>query len=683
MKNRILQAGVLSLLVVFALFGWWVSRWINRPSPPRGDDPLVEAFVEDFPPDPRLDPNLVWENARPDVAYVGDSACQVCHAGICDTYHKGHPMAYSSSFAGKPDAAGRKGIEEFGPSNHTGFIQDQIRFSVSASGDGGYQQKEEYLDENGQVLAVRDFDYSIAIGSGQRGRSFLFDRNGWLFQTTMSWYSKDRIWDISPGFQIDRENYGRPIHRMCLYCHTNQASLVKGTANKYDKFQLANLGIGCERCHGPGKLHCDKHANDPGSLEDFAKAAKHWSQRKADKTIVNPPRLEPALREAVCYQCHLQGEKKVEKAGRSLDEFRPGLPLEAFVAVFVRHPGLGEKNKAVGQVEQMNSSACFKKSNGRLGCQSCHDPHSIPTPETRVDYFRDRCLACHKENLPTPVDQKPTAKKTDPAGGISPPCSLSPEHRLARRNDCAACHLPRRASSDIAHTSLSDHRILRAPTDIPAQAPGFKQGDSPLVPFPPRELKDPDRDLTLALAQLALDQPMAKSTLLASVGPRLDELTRRHPGDFPLWAIQAERLAMDNRNEESLRIWERLRAARPEDETTLLGCCLAAMRAGQKARAAELAKRLLRVAPENSGNLLLVGDTLKALGQYEEALSHLEAGVRSQPASTRLRKALVECLVRTGRTTQAREELETLAKLSRRGEGDLRRWFTRLLAESR
>ena len=34
--------------------------------------------------------------------------------------------------------------------------------------------------------------------------------------------------------------------------------------------------------------------------------------------------------------------------------------------------------EAVGHVEQMESSRCFRESQGRLGCISCHDPHRLP-----------------------------------------------------------------------------------------------------------------------------------------------------------------------------------------------------------------------------------------------------------------------------------------------------------------
>src|SRR5207302_405536 len=97
------------------------------------------------------------------------------------------------------------------------------------------------------------------------------------------------------------------------------------------------FAIGCQRCHGPGELHVASR----GTEKD---------------TIVNPRHLEPALREAVCEQCHLEGEVRLVRHGRGLDDFRPGLPMELFWSVFLPTSETGEGPKAVGHVEQMYQS---------------------------------------------------------------------------------------------------------------------------------------------------------------------------------------------------------------------------------------------------------------------------------------------------------------------------------------
>jgi hypothetical protein len=186
------------------------------------------------------------------------------------------------------------------------------------------------------------------------------------------------------------------------------------------------LAIGCERCHGPGELHSRR----PQTLD-----AK-------DLTIVNPVDLKPpALREAVCEQCHFQGSRRINQPGRSPFDYRPGLPLAEFVRVLSSQSDPINRRKAVGHVEQMRESGCYQRSDGQLGCTSCHDPHRLPAPAERIDYYRSRCLECHSERG----------------------CSLPHETRLARspKDDCTACHMPRSPAADIAHTTQTLHTIPR------------------------------------------------------------------------------------------------------------------------------------------------------------------------------------------------------------------------------
>ena len=155
-----------------------------------------------------------------------------------------------------------------------------------------------------------------------------------------------------------------------------------------------------------------------------------------DLTIVNPRHLDPVLRGNVCEQCHSVGDRRVNRLGRDALDYRPGLPLSDFFVNYIYASDQGKK--LVGQVEQMKASRCFRASEGRLGCISCHDPHELPEPDEKIAYFRERCLACHQDHgckLPEPV-------------------------RLARnREDSCAC---------MPHASVSDrgcraHRCRRSP----------------------------------------------------------------------------------------------------------------------------------------------------------------------------------------------------------------------------
>ena len=281
------------------------------------------------------------------------------------------------------------------------------------------------MDEAGRAVAQVEAEVKYALGSGTRGISYLIEHDGRLFQSPISWYGQKRQWDLSPGYDVNNLHFDRPIEPNCLFCHANGVERFERSVNRYEQPIFRGHAIGCERCHGPGELHTRRREVVDGR----------------DLTIVNPRHLGPALRSAVCEQCHLLGDQRVDRLGRDTFDFHPGLPLSAFFLIYSRAQEPG--NAVVGQVEQMKSSRCYRESQGRLGCISCHDPHQVPSPQEKTAYFRQQCLECHERagcKLPDPV-----------------------RARQSKEDNCIQCHMPRAKSVDVVHVAITDHRILRKP----------------------------------------------------------------------------------------------------------------------------------------------------------------------------------------------------------------------------
>src|SRR5262249_2499656 len=130
-------------------------------------------------------------------------------------------------------------------------------------------------------------EIAFAVGSGRRGRSYLIEHDGYLFQSPITWYPLKGIWDLSPGYEHDPNAlFSRPIGAECLFCHSNQVEADGRAPNHYQPPVFRGHAIGCERCHGPGGLHVERRR--AGS--DVA---------DVDVSIINPRHLAPALREAV------------------------------------------------------------------------------------------------------------------------------------------------------------------------------------------------------------------------------------------------------------------------------------------------------------------------------------------------------------------------------------------------
>jgi tetratricopeptide (TPR) repeat protein len=224
----------------------------------------------------------------------------------------------------------------------------------------------------------------------------------------------------------------------------------------------------------------------------------------------------------ICAQCHLQGEERIVRRGRELNDFRPGLPLQQFLTIFVRHPEFNDLQRSVSQFEQLQESRCFVASRGTLDCVSCHDPHTQPTYEQRERFFNGKCAKCHSPG--------------------STECSERLVVRRAKDHNCLTCHMPRSASSNIVHASIIDHRILRSPN---SEGPGklMPVNSAPLVLFrigPHSELDaDRERDLGIALSRALVEIPQRDARAIQYVSSlaekRLSFAVSRWRGDGPAW----------------------------------------------------------------------------------------------------------------------------------------------------
>jgi hypothetical protein len=324
--------------------------------------------------------------------FAGSQSCRPCHAKIADAYAQ-TPMARSS---GKVKANSIPKAE---------FTAGGHRYRI----DGGTL-----------FFADSSVPLDYYIGSNALGRSFIFEREGFLYELPVTWYSRKNMWAASPGYEREPEvRLDRPVDRTCLACHASRLRPVLGTQNRYGDPPFLEGGVACERCHGPGS----EHVKNPA-------AAK----------MVNPAKLAPEARDSVCTQCHLTGATRIEHAGRRFAEFRAGDKLGDLVTYFVWSSG-AEDPRLTSHVERLAASRCKRESRGKLWCGTCHSPH------TNANRTQSACVECHAQ-----------------------------AHH--KQESCTACHMPQLHASDIAHGSVTDHSIPRVPGQNRA-APAPRE----LIPF--------------------------------------------------------------------------------------------------------------------------------------------------------------------------------------------------------
>ncbi|HXD89262.1 MAG TPA: hypothetical protein VN641_22410 [Urbifossiella sp.] len=597
-------------------FFWWRSQ--------PGEVPVARTDSDD----PRLAYTGPFLNVHPDVQEVGSAVCARCHEKIAHAYDH-HPMGQSSF------PVADRAIGNLADGGRADFDALGSHFRIDRAGKR-LTATEARVGANGQPIYETTTDIAVAIGSGAKGQSFLTLQDGFVSQSPVSWFAQKHLWDVSPGFP-PQLHAGRPIEAACLFCHVNRVAAAPGTMNRFEEPVFrGGFAIGCERCHGPGGEHVRRHESGtapPG----------------IDYSIVNPARLEPALREAVCQQCHLSGETRVLRAGRQFADFRPGLPLESVIRVLVRDHR-GENRKAVNHVEQMMASKCYSGSQGALGCITCHDPHEKKPLVERVEHYRAACLKCH--DCSTPLEART-------AGGTA--------------NKCVACHMPRFTAGDIVHSASTDHRIMLRIDKSPGKSPRL-QKSLPLVFFPARppdwQSQAEARDFAIGLVHLALQGRVSRSQAARDALPLLERAIAAAPGDAAAWSAKSHASQFLGRNSEALAAAKTVLTLSPDDEAGLAQLAALATVLKQPDLAIQSWRGAVKRNPVDAGYRQNLAVLLAEAGDWPAARMEAEAAMRLDPARSFARTVLA-----AGDATNGEAKFRIVEELAPANLPDLRRWF--------
>lgn len=379
--------------------------------------------------------------ARPEVeARDPNLACARCHQQIYERYAK-TPMANASGPA----------IDGFIPAD---FMHDAsgVHYRVAEQGGHVWLSYERERTSADKALKGRQ-ELRYFIGSGKRGRTYLFEQHGYWFESPINWYGKKRVWDMAPNFQSVREMpLTMPVDPGCLHCHASKvARSLPEARNLYAASPFAEGGITCASCHGEANAHIA-------------------SGGKVHMTDID--KMQPVRRDSVCLNCHLEGQAAVIRNQKQMADFTPGDNLFDFALYFAYKNEVGSGGRATSQWEALLRSECKKQSGDRMTCTTCHDPHGSPLPQEKVAFYRGKCLACHS------------------TGGFA-------DKHHPENPDCTACHMARPPSNDIAHEQVTDHWIKKRISN--ERLPLATSGELEAI----GGMSADDRDLGLAYAQMA------------------------------------------------------------------------------------------------------------------------------------------------------------------------------------
>jgi predicted CXXCH cytochrome family protein len=361
-------------------------------------------------------------NAAAGVRYVGSERCKLCHFAIYNTYSQ-TDMSHSTSLPARAIELGwlTTPIEFFNENTNR-------HYSLFAR-DSKVYETEYGVDSEGKEIFRHTEELAYIVGTGANGATPVVRRGNYLFQAPVSYYSGRKTWDLSPNYEMQDLGFSLPVSAECIACHAGRTQPVKGREGLYEDPPVVELGISCERCHGPGELHVKE------------RMAGSALPSRMDTSIVNPGKLPSWLADNICMNCH-EGDNRTLQPHKAPGDFRPGTPLND-TAVILKAPidPRDPQSPLLEHYYSMSLSKCYRASKGKLGCQSCHDPHVQPRGEAAAEYFRGKCLRCHSDG----------------------DCSIPLQERLgpSPADACSICHMPKQAVLTVSHSTLTNHRVVR------------------------------------------------------------------------------------------------------------------------------------------------------------------------------------------------------------------------------
>ena len=315
--------------------------------------------------------------------------CASCHAA----QSRPHP---ETSMAHALELASECQILKDHPSLH--FQNGSYSYYIERRGDESI-----YSVSDGQKTLTVAINWAFGLGSA--GQTYVYEKDGELYQSRVSFYKDTAGLDITLGAQNTKpanllQAAGQLMAHdekvQCFRCHATDA--LEGRELTLNKLIP---GVQCERCHGPSDNH----------LEGIQKGDAKLAHMKDLRTL-NSEEMSN-----FCGQCHRTWEE-VASSGR-------------LGVLSVRF-----------QPYRLTNSKCYDADDKRISCTACHDPHR---EINRVDASYDgKCLACHGGG-------KPSARA----------CKMG-------TSNCASCHMPK-IEIPGSHHAFSDHeiRIVRANAPYP------------------------------------------------------------------------------------------------------------------------------------------------------------------------------------------------------------------------
>ncbi|PWR00983.1 hypothetical protein DKT77_19615 [Meridianimarinicoccus roseus] len=364
--------------------------------------------------------------------YVGSTECTDCHEAAAQAWEGSHhALAWTQP---GPDTV----IADFDGTtfSHDGmtarFRRDGTRYMVSVTEKDG---------------SIRETPVHSVVGIAPLQQYLLETEPGRLQSFDVTWDAVRGAWyhlypdqDLPPDDGLHWTGPYKNWNARCAECHATGFEKNYDPATRGYASTQAEIGVGCEACHGPGSAHLEWAVTRDAPEPAIAPTNYGFTARfeTAEATIQQ------------CAGCHAR--RTAFGAGNPL----PGTPFADAYGLALLRPGLYHADgQILDEVYVYGSFLQSKMYAQGVGCSNCHDAHSA----TLKADGNAVCTQCHSPAGNPDFPSLRGAVYEDPSHHFHEPGSDGAA--------CASCHMIERTYMGI--DGRRDHSFRVPRPDLSAQ----------------------------------------------------------------------------------------------------------------------------------------------------------------------------------------------------------------------